>query len=237
VSAAIATHLPSGARSPVSQAARGTWRLMAPIASESHRHAARASRPRPLPCPGDAPHGDFSRREYEIRRNVTAQSATGPTRAGRPRVARLDARGKGAHPGAPSHSCGRLWARVSNRTRDARPAATGTRTRGAREARECREEGVRRRVRRTCARNNSARPALCCDRTGQARKTIDLAARGESLAGIRPAMHPRWLRCSFLRYSRYSRSSRLASGAPHRSRCSPGLSPRAARTTCPSASR
>ena len=27
-----------------------------------------------------------------------------------------------------------------------------------------------------------------------------LAARGESPAGIRPAMHPRWLRCSSFKY-------------------------------------
>src|SRR6266699_588811 len=42
-------------------------------------------------------------------------------------------------------------------------------------------------------------------------------------------MHPRWLRCSSLKYSRYSRSSRLASGAPRPSRCDARLSPRAAR--------
>ena len=35
-------------------------------------------------------------------------------------------------------------------------------------------------------------------------------------------MHPRWLRCSSLKYSRYSRSSRLASGAPRRPRCDAG---------------
>ena len=45
-------------------------------------------------------------------------------------------------------------------------------------------------------------------------------------------MHPRWLRCSSLKYSRYSRSSRLASGAPRRPRCDAGLSPRAARAAC-----
>jgi hypothetical protein len=32
-------------------------------------------------------------------------------------------------------------------------------------------------------------------------------------------MHPRWQRSSSLKYSRYSRSSRLASGAPRRPRC------------------
>jgi hypothetical protein len=37
--------------------------------------------------------------------------------------------------------------------------------------------------------------------------------------GIRPALHPRWLRCSSLKYSRYSRSSRLAIGAHRRPRC------------------
>src|ERR1700704_423271 len=42
-------------------------------------------------------------------------------------------------------------------------------------------------------------------------------------------MHPRWLRCSFLKYSRYSRSSRLARGAPRPSRCDARLSPRAAK--------
>ena len=47
-----------------------------------------------------------------------------------------------------------------------------------------------------------------------------LAARGKS-AGIRPALHPGWLRCSSLKYSRYSRSSRLAIRAHHRPRCSP----------------
>ena len=41
-------------------------------------------------------------------------------------------------------------------------------------------------------------------------------------------MHPRWRRCSSLKYSRYSRSSRLASGAPRPSRCDARLSPRAA---------
>ena len=40
-------------------------------------------------------------------------------------------------------------------------------------------------------------------------------------------MHPRGLRCSSLKYSRYSRSSRLASGAPRPSRCDARLSPRA----------
>ena len=38
----------------------------------------------------------------------------------------------------------------------------------------------------------------------------------------------RWLRCSSLKYSRYSRSSRLASEAPRPSRCDARLSPRAA---------
>ena len=46
---------------------------------------------------------------------------------------------------------------------------------------------------------------------------------------IRTAMHPRWRRCSSLKYSRYSQSSRLAIGAPRRSRCDDGLAPRAAR--------
>src|SRR6266850_565519 len=41
-------------------------------------------------------------------------------------------------------------------------------------------------------------------------------------------MHPLWLRCSSLKYSRYSRSSRLAGGAPRPSRCDARLSPRAA---------
>src|SRR2546425_4169447 len=40
-------------------------------------------------------------------------------------------------------------------------------------------------------------------------------------------MHPRWLRCSSLKYSRYSQSSRLAIGAPRPSRCDARLSPRA----------
>src|SRR2546425_3484444 len=42
-------------------------------------------------------------------------------------------------------------------------------------------------------------------------------------------MHPRRLRCSSLKYSRYSRSSRLAGGAPRPSRCDARLSPRAAK--------
>src|SRR5712691_6114055 len=46
---------------------------------------------------------------------------------------------------------------------------------------------------------------------------------------IRPALHPAWLRCSSLKYFRYSRSSRLASRAHHRPRCDAGLSPRAVR--------
>ena len=58
---------------------------------------------------------------------------------------------------------------------------------------------------------------------------------------IRPALHPvstptrlpRWgprlrLRCSSFKYSRYSRSSRLAGRAHHRPRCRAGLSPRTA---------
>src|SRR5438874_312166 len=49
-----------------------------------------------------------------------------------------------------------------------------------------------------------------------------------------PARLPRWgprrrLRCSSLKYSRYSRSSRLAGGAPRPSRCDARLSPRAAK--------
>ena len=38
-------------------------------------------------------------------------------------------------------------------------------------------------------------------------------------------MHPRRLRCSSLKYSRYSRSSRLASGAPRPSRCDVAVGP------------
>ena len=45
---------------------------------------------------------------------------------------------------------------------------------------------------------------------------------------IRRAMHPLRRRCSSLKYSRYSRSSRLAGGAPHSSRCDARLPPRAA---------
>src|SRR5687768_8381054 len=41
-------------------------------------------------------------------------------------------------------------------------------------------------------------------------------------------MHPRGRRCSSLKYSRYSRSSRLAREAPRPSRCDARLSPRAA---------
>src|SRR6266849_5561976 len=41
-------------------------------------------------------------------------------------------------------------------------------------------------------------------------------------------MHPRWLRCSSLKYSRYSQSSRLAIEAPRPSQCDARLSPRAA---------
>src|SRR4029077_7181605 len=37
--------------------------------------------------------------------------------------------------------------------------------------------------------------------------------------GIRPALHPGWLRCSSLRYSRYPRSSRLAIRAHRCPRC------------------
>src|SRR5712691_13543492 len=46
-------------------------------------------------------------------------------------------------------------------------------------------------------------------------------------------MHPRQPRCSSLKYSRYSRSSRLASGAPRPSRCDARLSPRAANLVGP----
>src|SRR6266851_223960 len=66
--------------------------------------------------------------------------------------------------------------------------------------------------------------------------------RGKS-GCIRAALHPVWLRCSSLKYSRYchptaqttrgggpgSRSSRLARRAHRRSRCDDGLAPRAAR--------
>src|SRR6266849_6403271 len=53
-----------------------------------------------------------------------------------------------------------------------------------------------------------------------------------------PTRLPRWgprrrLRCSSLKYSRYSRSSRLAGGAPRPSRCDTRLSPRAARGVSP----
>src|SRR5438874_558334 len=41
-------------------------------------------------------------------------------------------------------------------------------------------------------------------------------------------MHPRGLRCSSLKYSRYSRPSRLARGAPRTSRCDGRVSPRTA---------
>ncbi len=60
-----------------------------------------------------------------------------------------------------------------------------------------------------------------------------LAARGERPAGIRSARHPRWLRCSFFKYAEYSQASRLAIGAPRRSRCSAGRSPRAAMNPAP----
>src|SRR6266850_1054201 len=69
--------------------------------------------------------------------------------------------------------------------------------------------------------------------------SLNLTARGESLAafdGRCIPLHPNaaaalgtpaWLRCSSLKYSRYSRSSRLAIGAPRPSRCDARLSPRA----------
>jgi hypothetical protein len=41
-------------------------------------------------------------------------------------------------------------------------------------------------------------------------------------------MHPRGLRCSSIKYRRYSQSSRLAREAPHPSRCDARLPPRAA---------
>src|ERR1700688_3127856 len=44
---------------------------------------------------------------------------------------------------------------------------------------------------------------------------------------IRPALHPAYLRCSSLKYSRYPHSSRLAIRAHRRPRCDAGLSPRA----------
>jgi hypothetical protein len=46
--------------------------------------------------------------------------------------------------------------------------------------------------------------------------------RDASRAGIRPAMHPRWLRCSSIKYAQYFQSSRLASVAPHRPQCCAG---------------
>ena len=43
---------------------------------------------------------------------------------------------------------------------------------------------------------------------------------GQNSCCIRPALHPVWLRCSSLKYAQYSRSSRLASRAHRRPRCS-----------------
>src|SRR6266487_3022825 len=42
---------------------------------------------------------------------------------------------------------------------------------------------------------------------------LGLSGPSHKYAGIRPPMHPGWLRCSSLRYSRYPHSSRLASRA------------------------
>ena len=47
-------------------------------------------------------------------------------------------------------------------------------------------------------------------------------------ACIRRALHPAWRRCSSLKYTRYSRSSRLASRAHRPARCNGRLAPRAA---------
>src|SRR5262245_9659297 len=46
-----------------------------------------------------------------------------------------------------------------------------------------------------------------------------VSVASQKFVGIRPAMHPGWLRCSSFEYSRYAHSSRLAIRAPRRPRC------------------
>src|ERR1043166_1374445 len=64
---------------------------------------------------------------------------------------------------------------------------------------------------------------LCGERNGrdqQAEQQPHLSVESQKFVGIRPAMHPGWLRCSSFEYSRYAHSSRLAIRAPRRPRCS-----------------
>ena len=49
---------------------------------------------------------------------------------------------------------------------------------------------------------------------------VEPSAVSQKSLGIRPSLHPGSLRCSSVKYSRYSPSSRLASRAPRRPRCS-----------------
>lgn len=76
------------------------------------------------------------------------------------------------------------------------------------------------------------------------RSVADASGANLNWLGIRPAGHPAWLRCSSLEYSPDAHSSRLASRAPRRPRCTSrfGSAPlecrhedpcRCRRSTCP----
>ena len=66
------------------------------------------------------------------------------------------------------------------------------------------------------------------DQIGKVVLTLSRAARGATPDGIRPAMHPRWLRCSFFKYgpdilSRRALPSWRLAGLGARRACHHGL--------------
>ena len=78
------------------------------------------------------------------------------------------------------------------------------------------------RTRRT-SRNRSSGPTRSGNwptrQAGSRRPAGTASVVSQKFVCIRPAMHPAWLRCSSVAYSRYSPSSRLAIRAPRRPRC------------------
>ena len=68
-----------------------------------------------------------------------------------------------------------------------------------------------------CVRNV---PPGCAGVRNRPQAAARASVPSQKSVGIRPALHPGWLRCSSLKYSRYSRSSRLAIRAHRRPRCS-----------------
>ncbi len=73
----------------------------------------------------------------------------------------------------------------------------------------------------TCVRISRQSPTISrpSEAAMRPRKPWTTSVASPKFVCIRPAMHPGWRRCSSLKYSRYSWSSRLASRAPRRPRC------------------